>query len=304
MYRPFKQGNIRPQPSSGGGPVQPPPVLAPVSLNLDQVGHPKLTREHISTEEDPYAFLGHMHTKFIIDDSVSMAKHWDQVSALFQEMAPFFPDGIQLTFVNHGRYILVNRRDPDAGTIGSNAKVIFESVKPCSQCRLGRRLKYALKGYIKEYLKCLKGESMYDSIWPMNVIVVTAGAFDDDIVQPLMWTSIALDLLRAPLYQVGVQFFHVKNEKIWALHMLQDMADEYNFRNIVAMAGCGPRGKWSAKAVLDTVRNSVEASILREEARPEDSEDDSEYEYDEEYDSEWDEGGTYLSEITIGMESL
>ncbi|KAI0836414.1 hypothetical protein F5Y06DRAFT_108816 [Hypoxylon sp. FL0890] len=310
MYRQSNWENLQSPPFSpvaGQGPPQPPPPPVPEPPRVDQVGYEVLTSEHISTDEDPYAFLGHFHTIFLIDDSVSMSKYWGEAEKLFQELAPFFsphyPNGLKMHFVNHGAYLLMNWRSHNRG---NNASDIFQSAKPNSRCRLGRRLKYLLKGYIKEYVRCLKGGRTQGSIpiWPVNVVVVTAGEIDDDIVQPLMWTSIALDLLRAPLYQVGVQFFHVKNQKVGALNGLSEMASKFNFRKIVSTAWLGPPGEWSANEFLDRLRDSVEASIGDEEDRANESEDDTGYGEYEVYDSEYDDEENYFSEITKGMQSL
>ncbi|KAI1410415.1 hypothetical protein F5Y13DRAFT_192275 [Hypoxylon sp. FL1857] len=283
MHRPSNSKNSRHFYSRAAlNPSRPPPPTVPEPPNVtkDQIGCPKITRGDLSTDKDPYAFLRPYYTTFIIDDSVSMSKHWLQLGALFEKLSPFFsnayPRGISLDFLNHGRYTLSNN---DNG--GNNAIDIFRRVKPNSQCRLGYKLKHVLKGYIREYVLCLRRKNPKGIIYPLNVIVITAGDIDDDIVQPLMWSAIGLDVLRTPLYQVSVQFFHVEDRDVWELTRLYEMVEKYNLRAMVNTALCGPLGGWSAELILKTTRNFIDASVKAEEDRTDESENDTDYDVDE-----------------------
>ncbi|KAI0138995.1 hypothetical protein F4776DRAFT_617644 [Hypoxylon sp. NC0597] len=204
-----------------------------------------------------------------------MTDHWGQVGALFKEIAPicsqYDSKGANLHFVSHGGYFLVQMRSD--GT-DNNTSAIFQNVQPDGLCHLGRRLKYILDDYIQFYIRWLKGEDVGSDPKPLSIVVITAGAMDDHILQPLMRTAIGLDILRAPLFQVGVHFFHVKNEEIWGLKELYCMAERFKFRPIV---GTEQRVQWTAHALLETVRNSVGMSVNSENKR---SKSNSVFEYD------------------------
>ncbi|OTA95574.1 hypothetical protein M434DRAFT_195993 [Hypoxylon sp. CO27-5] len=234
-----------------------------------------LTQEDLETDQEPYAFFRHFHTVFLIDDSVSMTEHWGRVCALFKEIAPicsqYDSKGADLWFVNHGHHYLTQTRKD--GT-DNNASAIFQSAQPNSSCRLGRRLKRILKDYMWLYIRRLKGEVENDPR-PLQFVVITAGAIDDDIVQPLMWTAIGLDILRAPLFQFGVQFLHIEKE-IHELSELYSMSEKFNFRPI-ANTECM---QWTAHGVLGILRDFAKASVALENERADKSESDSIFEYD------------------------
>ncbi|OTA61625.1 hypothetical protein K449DRAFT_434717 [Hypoxylon sp. EC38] len=266
-------------------PIPPTPESSSVGVGL--------TQEDLETDQEPYAFFRHFRTVFLIDDSVSMTQHWGRVCALFKEIAPicsqYDSKGADLWFVNHGHHYLTQMRND--GT-DNNASAIFQSVQPNSSCRLGRRLKRILKDYMRLYIRRLKGEVENDPR-PLQFVVIMAGAIDDDIVQPLMWTAIGLDILRAPLFQFGVQFLHIENKEIRELNELYSMSKRFNFRPIANTEYM----QWTAHGVLGILRDFAKASVALENERADKSESDSIFEYDSESSSEssGESGGAYIT---------
>ncbi|XXG95780.1 hypothetical protein Hte_002051 [Hypoxylon texense] len=259
----------------------------PLSLPVQNDWSKALTRKHVSTSEDPYAFLKHFDTAFLIDDSAAMGNYWSQVGALLDQIAPICTErdrnGIDIYFVNHHPrgYFFYNfiGRDMDragyrhigqvtgAPSMRDNVAGIFSSVRPHGKCRLAHRLGHILDGYLDEMRRQwrLRGHR----IKPLNLIVITAGITDDDPGETLMRTARKLDEMKAPSYQVGVQFFRMgQNENARRkLELLDgDLAEAMKFRDMVdTVTWSGQPGELSPDAVLKVVLGAVERSIDKQQ---------------------------------------
>ncbi|KAI1648911.1 uncharacterized protein F4817DRAFT_47851 [Daldinia loculata] len=255
--------------------------------------HAKLTRKHISTPDDPYAFLKHFDTIFLIDDSKSMEKHWGEVGMLLEKIAPICterdPNGVDIYFVNHRPrgYLMYAALGFDADRSGylhigqsvgvpemrDNVAGIFGSIKKLgSHCRLDRRLSYILDRYVHEYERSRRdrGTGSGNTVRPLNLIVITAGVTDDNPYDTLIRTARKLDILGAPPYQVGVQFFRVGDDEgaRQALDFADDgLSDALDIRDIVDTTTWGGKlGDLSPDAVLKVVLGAVERSIDKQKA--------------------------------------
>ncbi|KAI1798801.1 hypothetical protein F4811DRAFT_162273 [Daldinia bambusicola] len=253
-----------------------------------QTHHSKLTRKHIRTHEDPYAFLKHFDTVFLIDDSKSMEKHWNEVGILLEKIAPICterdPNGIDIYFVNHRPrgYHMYAAFGLDADRSGylhigqvtgapgmrDNVAGIFGRIKELgSHCRLDRRLSYILDRYVHDYERSRRhhGAGSGNTIRPLNLIVITAGITDDNPYDTLIRTARKLDILGAPPYQVGVQFFRVGDDEgaRQALDIADNvLSDALDIRDIVdTTTWSGKLGDLSPDAVLKVVLGAVERSI-------------------------------------------
>ncbi|KAI1769291.1 hypothetical protein GGR53DRAFT_517251 [Hypoxylon sp. FL1150] len=247
-----------------------------------------LTRKHVSTPEDPYAFLRHFDTAFLIDDSAAMGNYWSQVGALLDQIAPICTEhdrnGIDIYFVNHRPrgylfHSLLGRGGDRAGylhigdvtgspSMRDNVAGIFSGVRPRGRCRLGHRLSHILDAYLDEIRRELRRRH---KVRPLNLIVITAGVTDDDPVDTLTRTARRLDEMGAPPYQVGVQFFRVgENEQARrALEFADDgLAEAMDFRDMVdTVTWSGRPGELSADALLKVVLGAVERSIDKQEVQ-------------------------------------
>lgn len=169
------------------------------------------------------AYLRAFETVFVIDDSAAMTPYWEQVKQLIDDIAPVCakhdPDGIDIYFVNHrpkgfieflpgqsvrksgyrriGGFTQLQTRDSVAE--------IFTHVKPQGKCNLGARLTKLLGWYTNK----VKKDSEFAG-W--NLIVLTAGKFDDDVKAPLVETAKTLDQLQTPAHQLGIQLLQLGND--------------------------------------------------------------------------------------------
>ncbi|KAI0191867.1 hypothetical protein F4808DRAFT_443513 [Astrocystis sublimbata] len=167
-------------------------------------------------------FLRCFDTMFLIDDSAAMAPYWEDVRALLERITPiaakYDPNGIDVFFLNHRPKGLLAgiggvrksgyRNIGGFGNQESEARDkhtvqgIFNRVTPAGKCNLGARVAKILAWYTGK-LKADQEDAA------LNLIVITAGRFDDDIRAPLANVAKQLDRMDVPEHQVGVQLFQI-----------------------------------------------------------------------------------------------
>ncbi|KAI2633089.1 hypothetical protein GGS26DRAFT_66712 [Hypomontagnella submonticulosa] len=238
----------------------------------------KITRKHIGTPTDPYAFLRHFDTVFLIDDSAGMAEHWHEVGVLLERIAPICtehdPNGIDIFFVHHrprGHWLYSERSGyrniglaRGAPGMRDNVAGIFAGVTPGGKSKLGGRLAYILDNYMREYERGRRGGG---NVRPLNVIVMSAGEYEDHPDKTVLRTARKLDQLGAPSYQVGVRFFVIgaNEEARRAVEAIDDDLSE-GVRDIVDMVTwSGKPGELSPDNLLKVVLGAVERSIDKQQ---------------------------------------
>ncbi|KAI5468147.1 hypothetical protein BGZ63DRAFT_419781 [Mariannaea sp. PMI_226] len=186
--------------------------------------------------------LKYFDTMFLVDDSAHMQPYWEDVKILMESIAPICAkhdtDGIDLYFVNHRPGGLLAKL-PGVQSIrksgythiggfvgnmlltskGKQVGAIFDEVKPAGKCNMGARLGGLLKWY------CDKFQSGEEKA-ALNIVVLTAGQFDDDVKAPLINAARMLDESKAPMHQAGVQMFRLGGPNIARQKTLQHLDDE------------------------------------------------------------------------------
>jgi uncharacterized protein YegL len=192
---------------------------------------PAYTPPIAETADDPYAFLTHFDTVFLIDDSGSMAgRSWRETGAALATIAPICAardrDGIDLHFLNHPRSFT---NITSAGMVGE----AFQTVRPGGGTPTGTRLHHLLKPYLAKVqdqsrlagIATREGNPMPAEVKPLNIIVITDGVPSDDVESVIMQAARKLETYDAPAWQVGIQFFQVGREP-GAAEALQELDDE------------------------------------------------------------------------------
>ncbi|KAH9997390.1 hypothetical protein F4779DRAFT_180280 [Xylariaceae sp. FL0662B] len=248
-------------------------------------GRPLIT-QNITTNEDPYAFLKHFDTAFLIDDSASMKRYWDEVGALLKKIAPICTkhdsNGIDVYFINHrprGYYVPFTDISSGYRNIGlatgmlemhDNVAGIFHNVTPRGKCKLDRRLGQILDSYVYEYDLELRWSGGQRTRRPLNLIVITAGETNDNPSETLIRTAQKLDELHAPLYQVGVQIFQIGNDEEIHGTMTRvddELGERMGVRDMIdTVTWSGQPGELSSDAVLKVVLGAVKRSIDKKQA--------------------------------------
>ena len=241
----------------------------------------KFTRKDVTSDEDPFAYLRHFDTAFLIDDSESMRPYWGEVRELLNAIADlcvtYDKNGIDVYFVNHrprgsfftGKYGYKNIGNTNGEVeFHDNIAGIFHNVEPKGKCRLGEVLGRIFDDYLHELYAVLRyTESKY--LKPLNLIVITAGHCDDNPFRYLLGCAKRLDELDAPPYQLGVQLFQIGQDEgvrqKWE-YADEDLTETRGFRDIVdTVTWTGNPGELSAEAVLKVVLGSVCKSLDKTE---------------------------------------
>lgn len=225
----------------------------------------------MSEYDEKLAYLRAFETVFLVDDSAAMTPYWDQVKELLDHIAPICakhdPDGIDVYFVNHrpkgfieflpGQSIRKSgyRRIGGFTQLQTKDSVaeIFTKVKPAGKCNLGARLHKLLTWYCNK----VKKEGGFAG-W--NLIVLTAGRFDDDIKAPLADTAKKLDEMQTPAHQLGIQLLQLGNDA--------QVSNEFKFlddelhkvtktRDIIDSISMGTTGSLSPDEMLKVVLGGV-----------------------------------------------
>ncbi|SPO05698.1 uncharacterized protein DNG_08385 [Cephalotrichum gorgonifer] len=209
-----------------------PPAYTDVVEGNSRLGAGRSTREALSassvanttTSEDPYAFLSKFDTIFLIDDSGSMtlSDRWRETKEALRSITPICAahdsDGIDVYFLNNKSNQPADAKSgrPANGYRGiKNAAAVdrlFSSVRPRGGTMTGTRLHHILDPYL-DLLEQNPHEMKKEKIKPVNIIVITDGAASDDVEGTLLGAAMRLDAIKAPAYQVGVQFFQVGNDR-------------------------------------------------------------------------------------------
>jgi hypothetical protein len=173
---------------------------------------------NVDDYNETLAFLRCFDTMFLVDDSAHMAPYWGDVQSLLDKLVPICarqdPDGIDIYFVNHRPKkmmgLMTSKSARRSGYRGIGApggsretvRSIFQKVKPAGACLMGARLAKLLEWYTA----LLKHD---DEGAALNIIVITAGVFDDDVRAPLVNVARTLDQMNLPEHQVGIQLFQI-----------------------------------------------------------------------------------------------
>lgn len=148
-------------------------------------------------------------------------RNWRETASALSAITPVCTardaDGIDIYFLNHR-----SSHNPEGHyehVTSSNAvSEIFSVVQPRGGTPTGLRLNSILKPYLSRY------EAQPTTTKPLNIIVITDGVPSDDVESVIISAAKKLDILDAPAWQVGIQFFQVGNE-LGAAEALQELDD-------------------------------------------------------------------------------
>ncbi|KAK8134297.1 hypothetical protein PG984_006309 [Apiospora sp. TS-2023a] len=244
--------------------------------------YPALSAATISTKDDEFAFLTSFDTVFLIDDSGSMGGgSWAEVRRVLKDLVPICvehdSDGIDVYFLNHKSGELLDKVSGKAGsgyrgiTSANRVTDLFREVSPSGGTPTGSRLGQILDSYMRRYRKVVDETEDIYAMKAINVIVITDGASGDDVESPIVRVARELDELRAPEYQVGVQFFQVGGyvEAAKALKALDDDLPSRGVRDIVDTCyfQAGTRGTLTSQKLLKVVLGAVDKRIDKSDTR-------------------------------------
>ncbi|KAK6850541.1 hypothetical protein PG987_000175 [Apiospora arundinis] len=198
-----------------------------------------LSASNVSTDNDEFAFLSSFDTVFLIDDSGSMAgRSWAEVGTVLKEIVPTCVahdlDGIDVYFLNHKT---AEKLDKASGKAGTG----FRGVASASDV-----------------------DVMFNSSGCCRSSTPTPSP-------PIVTAAKELDELRAPGYQIGIQFFQVGDDSraSEALANLDDGLAKQGIRDIVDTCyfQAGTRGTLTSQKLLKVVLGAVDKRIDRKDTK-------------------------------------
>lgn len=224
-----------------------------------------------SAYDEKLSYLRAFETVFLVDDSAAMTPYWDQVKELLDHISPICakhdPDGIDLYFVNHRPKGFIeflpgqSVRKSGYRRIGGFTQLqtkdsvaqIFENVRPQGRCTMGARLNKLLTWYCNK----VKKDTEFAG-W--NLIVLTAGKFDDDVKAPLAEAAKRLDEMQTPAHQLGIQLLQLGNDAAVSnefKHLDDELHQAAGTRDIIDATSMGTSGTLSADEMLKVVLGGV-----------------------------------------------
>ncbi|KAI5837916.1 hypothetical protein DFP73DRAFT_531376 [Morchella snyderi] len=240
-----------------------------------------------SMRENQYDFLRSFDTVFIIDDSASMEAftRWSDTRIALETIATiatkYDTDGIDIHFLNSTKH--------DARNVKSAAEVhrLFDRVQPGGITPIATCLDRILRDYLDSYAAVRTsspgsppmtplspGFNTAQYPKPLNIIILTDGEPTDDPESVIVDAARRLDMLNAPLHQVGIQFFQIGDEE-GAREALEDLDDAlaeiYGIRDMVdytpypdgqkegeGREGGGVDGEWILKVLMGAVNRRLD----------------------------------------------
>ncbi|KAF3025783.1 hypothetical protein E8E14_014552 [Neopestalotiopsis sp. 37M] len=227
-------------------PVAPPASDGTKSSNKFQANPLIQRRSELHTDNDPYAFLRKFDTVFLIDDSGSMwGRRWRETRQALEQLLEvalkYDDDGVDFYFINHQTNDRGSSEESwKAGTGYRNVKKatgktrpheqlsveeIFNKVSPSGGTLTGMRLEKILGRYLRKYEEKVRETDDETCLKPLNIIVITDGVAQDHPKEYIVPAAQRLDRVGAPIYQIGVQFFQVGNDR-QATESLRVLDDE------------------------------------------------------------------------------
>ncbi|KAI0125485.1 hypothetical protein BJ170DRAFT_596738 [Xylariales sp. AK1849] len=243
----------------------------------------------VMEEQDPFEFLKHLDTVFLIDDSESMILYWGEVASVLRAIVPLSVErdtnGIDIYFGRHKAASHFLRGDGSGyRNIGlvtgllemhDNVDGIFDHVRPRGKCKLAGRLREILNSYMQNYEAMVQVMRSTRKEKPMNLIVITANVLNRELADIIGDIAKRLDKLKAPSHQVGIQFFQVGDDERARVSMQRvdgELHSRYNVRDIVdTVTWTGETGALSAEGILKAIGGGMRRSVDKMVVTPEDA---------------------------------
>ncbi|KAM0791516.1 hypothetical protein ACM66B_005967 [Microbotryomycetes sp. NB124-2] len=177
-----------------------------------------------SSVEDPLAPLGKYDIEILVDDSPSMLEgsRWSDLRAALMGVAEqavrFDKDGINITFMNADHVRLRNVTDV------STVREAFDTVQPSGSTPTAMVLDEICRDYVE---RVEDAKPRKQKVKPMIVVIATDGRADDadGVKDCVLEMASRLDEVRAPPFQLGLQFLQVGNDSE-AAEFLQELDDD------------------------------------------------------------------------------
>ncbi|GAA5917041.1 hypothetical protein JCM5296_001824 [Sporobolomyces johnsonii] len=214
-----------------------------------------------SSIEDRLAPLARYDLCILVDDSPSMVAHWEEtrtaLMGVVEKCLSYDSDGIDLHFMNGGDEFRL-QNVTSSNVVAST----FDKVQPFGSTPTGVVMDEILRDYVE---KVEDARAARTKVKPLLLLVLTDGRADDpDMVKDILVEFAArLDEVRAPPYQLGIQFVQIGDDPEAAAFLkeldddlkpqlgVRDMVDTTPFQGSLS-------ADWILKAALGAVVKSID----------------------------------------------
>ncbi|BGP32282.1 hypothetical protein JCM10296v2_004063 [Rhodotorula toruloides] len=207
--------------TGGASTTSAPPPYQAVSAGAGTAGGRGIPARR-SSIEDKLAPLGKYDLVILVDDSPSMIDFWDEtrtaLMGVVEACGKYDRDGIDLCFMNNEDRKLENVVD---------TKVVaraFREIEPFGSTPTGVVMDEILRNYVE---RVEDARQTKERVKPLLLLVLTDGRADDtDLVRDvIVEMAQRLDEVRAPPYQLGIQFIQIGDDPD-AHAFLQELDDD------------------------------------------------------------------------------
>jgi len=197
--------------------------------------------------ENPLRALSRYDVVFLIDDSGSMVDLWvearDALMGIVKASIEFDEDGLDVYFLNSNKIGENLTREKDVVTL-------FKEVYPGGSTPTAERIDFLLHPYVSEVEDARRNRKTLPK--PKVLICITDGRPNSslDVENSIVQLAKRLDDVKAPLYQLGLQFLQIgTNAK--ATEFLRKLDDDL-------------KGKYKIRDMVDTVeyKGTLDAEFI------------------------------------------
>ncbi|BGO91584.1 hypothetical protein NBRC10512v2_003857 [Rhodotorula toruloides] len=210
--------------------------------------------------EDKLAPLGKYDLVILVDDSPSMIDYWDEtrtaLMGVVEACGKYDRDGIDLYFMNNEDRKLENVID---------TKVVaraFREIEPFGSTPTGVVMDEILRDYVE---RVEDARQTKERVKPLLLLVLTDGRADDtDLVRDvIVEMAQRLDEVRAPPYQLGIQFIQIGDDpdaRAFLQELDDDLKPQLGVRDMVDTTPYGGQitPEFLLKAALGAVVKSID----------------------------------------------
>ncbi|KAF9456828.1 hypothetical protein BDZ94DRAFT_1274706 [Collybia nuda] len=236
------------------------PALQPlrygISLTAQMPAIPRIVGD-ITIKNKGFERLNMIKTVILVDDSASMAGPlWadarEALAGITDLNAQVSNDGVDVYFMNDHRFSL-NCKE------GNEVKTLFNTVNPCGETPIGRKLEVLFD----KYIPLIENKTHFHR--PIAIVVITDGVPTDDLTTVIVNAARRLDRNNVPPKKFGVQFAQIGNDPE-ATEALQELDDDlsrtYNIRDMVDTTPYNPHnGFFTSETLVKILLGAVNEEL-------------------------------------------
>ncbi|KAF9456827.1 hypothetical protein BDZ94DRAFT_1302285 [Collybia nuda] len=237
-----------------------PRILGESTISLRVPGTPHAIGSNAVTPsvEKGVERLNTIKTVILVDDSASMAGAlWsnarEALAGITDLNGQVSNEGVDVYFMNDSRFAM-NCRE------GTEVRALFNSVNPCGETPIGRKL----QELFDRYIPLVENKSRPHK--PITIVVITDGVPTDEPADAIVEAARRLDHNNVPLKQFGIQFAQIGDdpEATEALRELDDdLSKTYQIRDMVDTTPYNPQhSSFTSETLVKILLGAINQEVI------------------------------------------